>query len=154
MDNDWITRNLYFTDTGLKQIIVLRTDVWNMCAVIVGASHGLSRPISVALHPNLGIMFWTEDHDPEAILRAGMDGSSVRKIITSDVKDPMGIAVDQGGARIYWADWHFHEIYSANFDGSGRTRITRSMNGVSLDILGDILAWSDLSSPTLIQVIK
>lgn len=149
---DWITGNLYFTDIGLKQIIACRTDVWNKCAVIVSQRHGLTRPMDVVLHPNLGIMFWTEDHDPAGIFRAGMDGSSVQPIITSDIKDPMGITVDQGGARIYWADWNFHRIDSANFDGSGRRVITASTNGVSLDILGDTLIWSDRSSPALIQV--
>lgn len=148
---DWITGNLYFTDATLRQIIACRTDAQNMCALIAGETQGVSRPMSIALHPNLGIMFWTENGEPARIFRAGLDGSSGRPIVKSEVVEPMGITIDQGAARIYWADWFYLHIMSSDFNGDKIRVVTASSYGARLDILGDTLVWSDFSPP-LIQV--
>lgn len=141
---DWVTGNLYYVKSVLREIVACRPDINSFCAVVVKDGHG--RPQSLALHPNLGIMFWTDssDHSP-AIMRAGMDGTFVTRIATSNLKRPQGIAVDQGNARIYWTDPGRSVIESAKFDGSDRIVVLQSTTGTtpfSIDLLGDMVAWS------------
>ena len=39
------------------------------------------------------------------IQRANLDGSSVQDLITTGLRDPMGIALDVAGGKMYWTDW-------------------------------------------------
>ncbi|ODM90172.1 Low-density lipoprotein receptor-related protein 4 [Orchesella cincta] len=98
---DWITGNIYFADSNLSHIAVCRNDS-TFCSVLIQET--IDKPRGIALHPNQGIMFWTDWGNSPAIMRAGMDGSSPVAIVFTNLKWPNGITVDQGNSRIYWAD--------------------------------------------------
>lgn len=92
-------------------------------------------------------MFWTDWGNVPAIMRAGMDGSLPLAIITTNLRWPNGITVDQANSRIYWVDARLDRIESSLFDGNNRQVITRNAkHPFSVDVFGDRLFWSDWSS--------
>lgn len=90
-------------------------------------------------------MFWTDWGNVPAIMRAGMDGSLSKSIVTTNLKWPNGITVDQGNSRIYWVDAKKDKIESATLDGEDRQVVASqsSTHPFSVDVLGDRLFWSD-----------
>lgn len=90
-------------------------------------------------------MFWTDWGLEPSIVRAGMDGSSIKTIIKDNLKWPNGIAIDHGNDRIYWTDAGTDKIETSLWDGDDR-RILHS-TGVKhpfgIDVLGDDVYWSD-----------
>ncbi|CAL8127285.1 unnamed protein product [Orchesella dallaii] len=142
---DWITGNIYFADSNLSHIAVCRNDT-NFCSVLI--QERIDKPRDIALHPNEGIMFWTDWGNSPAIMRAGMDGSSPLAIVSTDLKWPNGIAVDQGNSRIYWVDANLDRIESSFFDGNDRQIVVapRRRHPFGVDVFGDRIFWSDWSS--------
>lgn len=49
------------------------------------------------------MLYWT-DEEARAIRRASLDGSNQENIITTEVKNPDGIAVDWLARNLYWTD--------------------------------------------------
>lgn len=140
---DWITGNVYFKDKVLGEIIVCRNDSRNKCGTILAEPQALR---DLALHPNLGLMFWGKD---AVLMRAGMDGSNPVPIVTLNIKSPGGIAVDQGNARIYWVDRNLDTVSSSDFNGKDVKLIipndeNKSNLYLGIDILGDDIYWSEL----------
>lgn len=133
---DWITGNLYVADD--TRILACQNDP-HLCGVVIEGV-GVGIVFDLALHPNLGIMFWSQSSG--GLMRSGMDGSSQVQISTSA---PHALAVDQGNGRIYWGDYWLG-IQSSNFDGSDKQDLpnldTQSTRISSLDIFGDTLFWT------------
>lgn len=77
-----------------------------------------------------------------------MDGSHALAIISTNLKWPNGITVDQGNSRIYWVDANLDKIESSLFDGNDRQVVISrdAKHPFSVDVLGDRLFWSDWSS--------
>lgn len=142
---DWITGNLYFADHQLHKIFVCRSVPPNYCTTLSGVSN--HDTFEIALHPNLGIMFWTDTtSNTPSIFQARMDGTHIKVIIGSPiVKEPLGISVDQGNARIYWIDniGTSRKISSSNLDGSD-IMVIKSIGpySVGIDVFGDRVFWS------------
>lgn len=134
---DWITGNLYFTDYGLHKIFVCRSDIFNLCTFI--RLFQSSHPYGIALLPNFGIMFWTDwSSNTPGIFRAGMDGRYETALVTTNIIQPSGIAVDQGSGRMYWIDRAPNGIFSADFNGANRKTIRLvDSRCLGIDVYGD-----------------
>jgi hypothetical protein len=87
-----------------------------------------------------------------AIGRARLDGSGSRAILTRKLdEEPVGLAVDTAGGKIYWADRKRNVIRSANLDGTddadvvtsgaGSFRLDRP-EGLAHDAASGRLYWS------------
>ncbi len=64
-------------------------------------SSNLSSPVDVALDPTAGVMFVS---DADRIVRANMDGSFLKPLITEAVYKASGMTVDIATKRLYWTD--------------------------------------------------
>ena len=93
------------------------------------------------------ILYWVEG--PASIVRASMDGSSARAILTVEVNlDGMnwrigGLAI--GAHKVYWTVLNKRGIERCNFDGSGRESLqlqTEIRSGV-LTVLNNWIYWWD-----------
>ena len=80
-------------------------------------SSNLTAPTDTALDPKVGLMFITDNN---RILRAHMDGSLVKTLVTDAVYKASGIAVDLVAKRIYWSDAKHDLLESSGFDGDDR----------------------------------
>ena len=121
---------LYWVDEEAQKIQrTIAADDAQVVDDLTTSEQRLKMPGSIALDPLAGKMYWTDDGtegEPDgAIRRANLDGSGVENLF-SGLADPVGIALDLEGNRLYWADRSLGAIYRANFaDISDAGLITR-----------------------------
>jgi hypothetical protein len=65
-------------------------------------------------------MFWSDWGKAASISSAHMDGTNKKKIVSSHISIPQGLAIDYTRGRIYWADTGVKRIENAKFDGTDR----------------------------------
>jgi low density lipoprotein-related protein 2 len=65
--------------------------------------------------------------DSSKVLRANMDGSKLRPIISESVYKANGVAVDLPSKRVYWCDPMLKYIESADYDGKSRSLVIRGI---------------------------
>ena len=125
-----------------RDIRIVRPNQKNQSETIVAV--GLLDATAVDFRYEDGYIFWTEISVMK-IRRIRMTGSldsrKVEDVISVDLKNPEGLAVDWVGKKLYWTDLRdpdgeTNRIEVANFDGSYRK----------------VLFWKDLGLPRAIAV--
>ncbi|KAM5275816.1 low-density lipoprotein receptor-related protein 2-like isoform 3-T4 [Hipposideros larvatus] len=150
---DWIGRNLYWTDGTAGQILAIQlTAVWRgKSEYTVVLDDDLNQPLSLALDPPSGLMYWSEIGGEPHIEQAGMDGSSRKILISQGLGRPTSIVLDQLSWKIFWSDDKFHCIGSANLDGTGIStlQLTQIKSPFSVAVLEDEVFWSEMKTRTV-----
>ncbi|XP_015434155.1 PREDICTED: vitellogenin receptor [Dufourea novaeangliae] len=145
---DWVTDNVYFTDSGFRHIGVCSND-GSYCTVIV--EERSSKPRGLALLPSSGIMYWTEWGLDSRIMMASMDGKNSSVLVTENLEWPNSLSIDYANNRLYWIDSKLKIIESIRLDGSDRRTILKGigMKPFSLAMFENKLFWSDWTSKTI-----
>lgn len=139
---DWITKNIYFTDSHFQRIgVCINSGL--ACTVI--HARNLDKPRGIALHPKEGLMYWSDWGDNPVISRSGMDGTLVTDFVNKSLHWPNGIVIDYSNERLYWVDAKFLQIESIKLDGTDRRKVLQG--GVdhpfSIAVFEGLLYWSD-----------
>lgn len=139
---DFLARNVYLTDSGRKHVAVCHISGYH-CTILIKT--GVDQPRAIALHHAKGLLFYSDWGRVPQITKAGMDGSAVTPIISTDIKWPNGVTVDITMDRVFWSDAHFDRIESAKLDGSDRQRVQERhiKHPFSLAVFEDSIYWSD-----------
>ncbi|XP_041720534.1 low-density lipoprotein receptor-related protein 1B isoform X1 [Coregonus clupeaformis] len=151
---DWVGRNLYWIDgIGGGRIIAigLNSTITSALDHTVILDEDFEQPLSLALLPQKGIMFWSEIGNEAKIERAGMDGSERRVVVSHSLSWPGSLAVDTLGERLYWTDEKLGCIGSATLDG-GDVKLLQMMettNPFAVTVFNDMLYWSDTKRRTI-----
>ena len=94
-------------------------------------------------------LYWG-DWGTGKIQRADLDGSNVEDLVTTGLRTPYGLAVDEAGDKLYWTDWGTVKIQRADLDGSNVEDVITSglVNpwGLAVDEAGDKLYWTDVGT--------
>ncbi|XP_067679762.1 low-density lipoprotein receptor-related protein 6-like [Haliotis asinina] len=143
---DWLTRNLYWSDKGTRQIVVAREDGRFPAVVVEGH---LKSPRTVVVDPISMFIFWG---DKLNIGRSGLDGTEVEYSLFRVNHDNHRIAVDPKTDRIYFSDtvllcygdYHGHGKYCSSLLNS-KVLIN------SLAIMNDYIIWSSISGGVFAQ---
>ena len=122
---DWVGNNLYVVDSLGQKVDLF--DIQGVYHAIVVSSN-LTSPVDVALDPLSGIMFVSDNN---RILRANMDGSALRPLVTKEVYKASGLAVDLATKRLYWSDVLLDYIETVDYEGARRQNIIRGPANVS-----------------------
>ncbi|KAI8512649.1 hypothetical protein Bbelb_092880 [Branchiostoma belcheri] len=113
---DVISRNLYWTDTGIDKIIVSRLDGSFRRSLI---TTGLDEPRAIVVDPNAGYMYWTDWGGSAKIERAALDGTQRSVIVNVGVGQwPNGLALDKAANRLYWCNGATGQIWTSGVTGS------------------------------------
>eukprot|EP00118_Oscarella_pearsei_P028654 m.2638 g.2638 ORF g.2638 m.2638 type:complete len:1003 (+) comp8812_c0_seq1:275-3283(+) len=148
---DSIGRNVFYTDTTLDVIGVVRMDGSAQLTVI---SSQLSRPRDIALDLEDGKMYWTDWGDSPKIEKAWIDGTNRQVIVNTTLGWPNGIVLDTKSQILYWADAKVDRVEKCKFDGTGRTLLFQSSQvhpfGLVLD--NNYLYWTDWSSRNIVRM--
>ena len=92
-------------------------------------------------------MFWSDWGETPRIVRASMDGSGRRNIITSGIKWPNGLAVDYDEPKLFWLDAHkdYSRLECSDLDGSNRKKLIGSSlpHPFSITIYHERVYWTD-----------
>ena len=98
----------------------------------------------------LSKMYWTNAGSRDKIQRANLDGSDVEDLVTTGLSDPIDLALDVAGGKMYWTDQGTDKIQRANLDGSNiEDLITTGLSypvGLALDLTRRMMYWTDLTT--------
>ncbi|XP_012218709.2 vitellogenin receptor-like [Linepithema humile] len=143
---DWITGNIYFTDSGYSRIGVCNNN-GTYCTILINSDKQLK---SLVLLPSKGLMYYYEEFSfINEIKMVGMDG----KNMTTFVKPKSaanGLAIDYPNNRLYWLS-KIGMIESVKLDGTDKRDILHSVvaHAVSLAVFENKLYWSDWESKSI-----
>ncbi|KOC62359.1 Vitellogenin receptor [Habropoda laboriosa] len=145
---DWVTGNIYFTDSGYMHVGVCNND-GSYCTIIIKERN--DKPRGLALLPSSGLMYWTEWGMNSCILMAGMDGKNSTVLIEKDLEWPNSLSIDYANNRLYWIDSKLKVIESIRLDGTDRRIVLKGVakKPFSLAVFENKLYWSDWISNTI-----
>ncbi|XP_033636923.1 low-density lipoprotein receptor-related protein 1-like [Asterias rubens] len=155
---DSIHRYLYWGDAR-KNIIGISTWNGSYTATLLTRQDGIGTPRSIAVDPQNGYLFWTEYGarvDYPKIKRAGLDGSNMTEIVSTDLQRPTSLTYDASLESIYWVDAGSQTIETSKSDGSERrvlmTEMSRRPSGIA--VYQDTVYWTDISKTSLFSANK
>ncbi|RVE42510.1 hypothetical protein evm_012839, partial [Chilo suppressalis] len=148
---DWVGDKLYVADAVGQKIDVFELDGrWH--AVVLGSN--LTAPADIALDPTLGYMFIA---DTGQIIRANMDGTHTKAIVSEAAYKASGIAVDIIAKRVFWCDSLLDYIETVDYDGLHRFLVLRGQQvprPSRLALFEDRVYWSDTTKQGISSVSK
>ncbi|XP_028170493.1 low-density lipoprotein receptor-related protein 2-like [Ostrinia furnacalis] len=148
---DWVGDKLYVADAVGQKIDVFELDGrWH--AVVLGSN--LTSPADIALDPTVGFMFVA---DSSQIIRANMDGTHAKSIVSEAAYKASGIAVDIIAKRVFWCDSLLDYIETVDYDGNHRFLVLRGQQVPSpsrLALFEDRVYWSDSTKQGISSVNK
>ncbi|OWK11616.1 hypothetical protein Celaphus_00003421, partial [Cervus elaphus hippelaphus] len=130
---DWISRNLYWTDSSYRSVSVIKLADKSRHTII----QNLNNPRYI---------FFSVWYRPAKILRAWTDGSNILPIVNSTLGWPSGLSIDWSSSRLYWVDAFFDKIEHSTFDGSDRkalTNVHQLTNPFGLAVFEDYIYVTD-----------
>ncbi len=117
----------------------------NVRQLRTAATIGLTLALSGSL-AHAQKIYWT---DGEKIRRANLDGSNIEEVVTG-LSFPLGIALDQGAGKLYWADSAAGKIQRADLDGSNTEDLVIGLPkpyGIALDVGRGKMYWTNVGIP-------
>ena len=117
---DWVGNNIYVVDSLGQKIDVFDTDgLFN--AIVI--SSNLTSPVDLSLDPTAGLMFITDNN---RIVRARMDGTSMRPLVKEAVYKASGVALDLVNKRVFWSDILLDYIETVDYNGENRHNVVNA----------------------------
>ncbi|XP_071451711.1 low-density lipoprotein receptor-related protein 2 [Hetaerina americana] len=148
---DWVGDKLYVADSLGEKIDVLELDGrWH--AIVLGTN--LSSPADIALDPTVGFMFIA---DSSQVLRANMDGTDDKAIVSEAAYKASGVTVDIIARRVFWCDSLLDYIETVDYDGNNRILVLRGQSVPSpsrLSVFENRIYWSDSTKQGIMSVDK
>ena len=111
------------------------------------SDHGVLEVYTLTI-PYRSRMYWTNAGSRDRIQRADIDGSNLENLVTTGLSQPIDLALDVVGGKMYWADHGTDKIQRANLDGSRiEDIITSGLRypvGLALDLTAGKMYWTDM----------
>lgn len=148
---DWVGDKIYVADSVGQKIDVFELS-GNWHAVVLGSV--LTSPSDIALDPTSGLMFVA---DGGQVLRASMDGTHPKSIVSEAAYKASGVAVDIIAKRVFWCDSLLDYIETVNYEGEQRVMIVRGQQVPSparLALFENRIVWTDATKQGIMSVDK
>ncbi|XP_046577867.1 low-density lipoprotein receptor-related protein 4-like [Haliotis rubra] len=135
---------LYYSENNTKTISRINLEVGATAETVAG---GTGVVAGLCLDWVSGNLYWT-DSSSQLIKVASRHGTFQRDLITTNLDNPLGIAVHPGRGRLYFTDpGDTPKVETAYTDGSDRRTILDydlgSPNHLYIDYTNDMMYWSD-----------
>ncbi|KAK3595925.1 hypothetical protein CHS0354_032433 [Potamilus streckersoni] len=139
---DWLSRNIYITDSGLDIIEVTNMN-GSIRKTLINTS--LKDPRAIVIDPQRGEMYWTDwFRGGPTIEKAYMDGTNRKLFVNTDLSLPNGLTIDYTTQQICWGDAGVKKIECIRSDGVGRRVVTENAPyPFDITFFGNTLYWSD-----------
>ncbi|XP_076088432.1 low-density lipoprotein receptor-related protein 2-like [Mytilus galloprovincialis] len=152
---DWVTKNVYWTDS-IKKVVAVSLDDGRYMKTLI--SEDLDYPQSIAVSPNLGWVYWTDSSALQPkIERSWMNGDNRETLISTRISHPTGLTIDDSmGDRIYWCDSKENIVESMRPDGTDRVLVVGKgiVNPMSLDVFESNLYFASQQSGSIMKMDK
>uniref|UniRef100_UPI00358F8E53 low-density lipoprotein receptor-related protein 6 isoform X1 n=1 Tax=Myxine glutinosa TaxID=7769 RepID=UPI00358F8E53 len=130
----------------LRSISLDTPDYTAMVLPMRGVRHTIAVDFLPGDEPNDGSIYWTDD-EAHTIRRAQLDGTQNEVLVSLEVLNPDGIAVDEVARNLYWTDTGTDRIEVARLDGSHRQVLVsdglEEPRAIVLDPVAGYMYWSD-----------
>ncbi|XP_017771582.1 PREDICTED: putative vitellogenin receptor [Nicrophorus vespilloides] len=145
---DWITGNIYFTDSEMQHIGVCHND-GTKCTVLV--NQDINKPRAIVLNPLEGEMFWSDWGKKPKIAKSKMDGTQDITFVSNNIGWPNGLTIDYPNERLYWTDAKTMTLESIRLDGTDRRIVLEEIvkHPYSIAVFENRLYWSDWGSRSI-----
>ncbi|ESO92872.1 hypothetical protein LOTGIDRAFT_162349 [Lottia gigantea] len=120
---DWISNNIYWTDTLFNWIKLAPISSNVTCYKII-AQDGIDNPHGLAVYPQKGYLFWSDWGERPRIEMSDLLGQNRRIIVDTDILHPRGIVIDYQDNRLFWVDSKKDTIESIAFNGMNRKTVS------------------------------
>ncbi|CAB3367800.1 Hypothetical predicted protein [Cloeon dipterum] len=148
---DWVGDKLYVADSLGQKIDVFEINgKWH--AIALGSN--LTSPSDIALDPTVGYMFIA---DNTQVIRANMDGTNVKAIVSEATYRASGVALDIISKRVFWCDSLLDYIETVDYHGKNRFLVVRGQAVPSpsrLTVFENRVFWSDGTKQGVMSVDK
>ncbi len=147
---DWISKNLYFTNSG-KISVIQYSNPRNRRDLI-----RLSQVFGLAVDPNAGFMFYTTISRPAKVFRSYLDGTNTTVLVSRGLSLPYSISIDYQLKKVYVADLHLSKIIYFDYNGNNLialTSVSISMP-ISIAVYKYNLFFYDLRLTTIYKMSK
>lgn len=108
----------------------------------------MDKPMSIAVDPVAGFLFWTDRGRTPKIERARLDGTDRQLLVNESVFFTTGLTLDLAKRHVYWCDSRLDTIERVDYDGANRVTLLDKAhleNPQGLSLFGDTLYWIDAS---------
>lgn len=148
---DWVSRNMYWTDSELDCIEVSRLNGTSRKRLF---ERELVNPRAIVVSPQRGRMYWTDwNRGTPKIEVANMDGTNRKVFVESDLRLPNGLTVDLYSNQVCWGDAGTSKVECIREDGVGRVLLTDSAPyPFGLSYHGNNIFWTDWSQKAVMEV--
>lgn len=139
---DWVGKNIYWCDKGLKTIEVSKDD-GRFRKVLINDK--LDKPRAIVLDPYQRFLFWTDWGSLPHIGRAGMDGSDEKFIATGNMGWPNALTISFETSELFFGDAREDFISICDFEGKNRKIVAHRKFNPSLNLnhIFSIAVWED-----------
>lgn len=139
---DWLSRNLFWTDSGLD---IIQVSMLNGTYRKTLVSEDLVNPRAIVADPNQGMIYWTDwNRGAPKIEKAYMDGTHREVLVDTDLGLPNGLTLDFYTNQLCWGDAGTGTIECIRTDGVGRAILTdQAPYPFGLTFSGSSIYWSD-----------
>lgn len=157
---DWLGGNLYWVESGLRQIEVARLDGRHRRTLLAG---DMDSPRALAVDPNAGLLFWSDwEASAPRIERCSAAGrrraAVVRVDALTDGAWPNGISLDHRPRRLYWVDARSDSIHTTDYDGGDYREVLRGHAALShpfaITVFEGHVYWTDWRSNSVVRANK
>ena len=130
---------ILFADGQYSQagIFILSLDGSNSKANPVPIVLNTGRPVALDLDMKENRIYWTDTY-LNTISRVFINGSSPEVIVSNNVYDSNGLAVDPLGRNIYWTDTYANKIEVCRMNGTMRRTLIHQNLDYPTDIILDL----------------
>ncbi|XP_058796968.1 nidogen [Phymastichus coffea] len=151
---DWVSRVIFWTDSGNATIEVAHLDTRKRKVLI---ADGLVNPRGIAVHPYKGKIFWSDWNRASPKLEWANEDGTGRKIYLKgdNVQLPNSLAIDWQSDELCWADAGTFSINCANIDNKSVRVIAKNLtHPFGLAISRNHYYWTDWKTGRIEVAIK
>ncbi|XP_062604167.1 nidogen-1-like, partial [Saccostrea cucullata] len=148
---DWVSRNMYWTDSEMDCIEVSRLNGTSRKRLF---DKELVNPRAIVVNPQRGRMYWTDwNRGAPKIEVADMDGTNRKVFVDSDLSLPNGLTLDLYSSQVCWGDAGSRKVECVREDGVGRVTLTDSAPyPFGITYQGNSVYWTDWSQNSVMEV--
>eukprot|EP00062_Callorhinchus_milii_P008171 gi/632950587/ref/XP_007890804.1/ PREDICTED: very low-density lipoprotein receptor isoform X2 [Callorhinchus milii] len=155
LDADIVAQRIFWADMGQRAIFSISMDQ-NGAAIGKSRIAEVQMPVGIAVDWIYKHIYWT-DVETKTISVATFDGTKMKILFDSDLREPASVALDPLSGFIYWSDWgEPAKIEKAGMNGVDRQLLVSTNiqwpNGIALDLVKSRLYWVDSKLHTLSSV--
>ena len=140
---DWVHQKIYWTDSRNSSIYAMNTDGSKIIDIAQ-----VDRPRAIVVHPCRGLLFYTDwgrFGESGKIYRATMAGTLKTPLVSSNLTQPSGLAIDYDEDMLYFTDAVREVIERVSINGTRREiLVTATIYPFAITVDREFIYWTDL----------